>query len=169
MKNIILTGFMGTGKSSVGRHLARELNYRFVDTDYLIEQETGLDIPKIFERFGEAYFRSVEKKVIKDVLQKENQVIAAGGGAIVDEENLSVMKTSGFVVCLSASIDAIMSRVDRNNDRPLLNLPDRQKAAMELLEYRKPFYAKADMCIDTTNKTVKEIVEEIKEKIGVRC
>lgn len=168
MNNIILTGFMGTGKSSVGRDLARELNYTFIDTDAVIEKETGLSIFKIFEKEGEAYFRTLEKRVIYNLLQIKGHVVTTGGGAVVDEENLNVMKRAGLVVCLTASVDAIISRVDRNSDRPLLNQHDKRKAVMELLEYRKPFYAKADICVDTTDKTIKDVVEEIREKIRLR-
>lgn len=165
MKNIILTGFMGTGKSSVGRRLARELNREFIDTDDLIEKEVGLKIPLIFDRYGEASFRAVEKKIIKDAVLKDNRVIATGGGAIIDEENLAALKASGLIVCLTSSVDAILSRIGTGKERPLLNQPDRKDAVEKILEYRKPFYAKADLSVDTTNKTVNEVVAEIKTKI----
>lgn len=156
---------MGTGKSSVGRRLARELNREFIDTDDLIEKEVGLKIPLIFDRYGEASFRVVEKKIIKDVVLKGNRVIATGGGAIIDEENFNALKASGLIVCLTSSVDAILSRTGTGKERPLLNQPDRKEAVEKILEYRKPFYAKADLSVDTTDKTVNEVVAEIKTKI----
>ena len=165
MKNIILTGFMGTGKSSVGRRLAKELNCQFIDTDDLIEKEVGLKIPLIFDRYGEASFRAVEKKVVKDVVLKDNQVIATGGGAIIGEENLAALKASGLIVCLTSSVDTILSRIGTGKERPLLNQSDKRDAIERILDYRKPFYAKADLCIDTTNKRIDEVVAEIRERI----
>jgi len=160
---------MGTGKSSAGRLLARELNLKFTDIDDLIEREVGLNIPLIFEKFGEPYFRLLEKNVIKDVALKESQIIATGGGAIIDDENLKTLKASGIVICLTASADAIFSRIGgAARERPLLNLPDRREAVERLMGYRKPFYAKADVCIDTTDKKIEEVVLEIKKEIKRR-
>ncbi|MBI3753031.1 MAG: shikimate kinase [Deltaproteobacteria bacterium] len=165
MKNIVLTGFMGTGKSSVGRRLARELHLKFIDTDGLIEKEAGINTNGIFEKFGEAYFREMESKVINEISTRRDMVIATGGGAIVNQQNLEALKRNGIVICLTASIDAILSRVGSGDERPLLSRGDKKEAISNLLKQREPFYKKADFIIDTTTKTVGEVVEEIKEKL----
>ena len=163
MKNIILTGFMGTGKSVVGRQLARELNTPFIDTDDLIEKEAGKSIAQIFACHGEGYFRKLESKAIDDVSSKTNMVIATGGGAIVNPKKLEALKKTGIVICLTASIDAILSRVGSGDERPLLSAADKKGAISNLLKTREPFYQKADFIIDTTTKTVGEVVKEIKK------
>lgn len=156
---------MGTGKSSVGRRLARELNLTFVDTDDLIEKEAGKSIAQIFASNGEDYFRKLESKVINELSaishQPSAKVIATGGGAIVNPENLEALKKSGIVICLTASIDAILSRVGSGDERPLIAADDKKEKVSNLLKAREPFYKKADFIIDTTTKSVKEVVNEI--------
>lgn len=156
---------MGTGKSSVGRRLARELNLKFIDTDDLIEKEAGIPISQIFSQFGEAYFRRLESKVIDDISSNTNMVIATGGGAIVNSENLDAFKKNGIVICLAASIDAILIRIGEGDERPLVSQGDKREVISNLLQVREPFYKKADCIIDTTTKTVGEVVKEIKEKL----
>ncbi len=163
MKNIILTGFMGTGKTAVGRWLARELNIPFIDTDDLIEKEAGKSIAQIFACHGEDYFRRLESKAIDDVSSKADMVIATGGGAIVNPKNLEALKKNGIVICLTASVDAILSRVGSGDERPLLSENDKKGTISNLLKAREPFYKKADFIIDTTTKTVGEVVKEIKK------
>ena len=166
MKNIILTGFMGTGKTAVGRQLARKLNIPFIDTDDLIEKEAGRSIAQIFAGHGEDYFRRLESKVIDDVSSKTNMVIATGGGAIVNPKNLEALKKGGIVICLTASIDAILSRIDNGDERPLLAKGDSREVVSGLLKLREPFYEKADFIIDTTAKSIKEVVNEILKIVG---
>lgn len=161
MKNIILTGFMGTGKSSVGRHLAEGLGLGFVDTDDLIEGRAGLTVSEIFERFGEGRFRALEKEVIQGISTQCGLVIATGGGAILDGENLSNLKRCGVVICLTASPDTILSRIGEGDERPLLVGGDIRERISGLLKLREPFYMKADFTVDTTAKGVREVVEEI--------
>lgn len=161
MKNIVLTGFMGTGKSSIGRRLARELHLKFIDTDGLIEKEAGKSIAQIFAEHGEGYFRKLESKAIEDVASKANVIIATGGGAIVNPENLEALKKNGIVICLTASIDSILARVGSGDERPLLSEGGKREAISNLLKQREPFYKKADFIIDTTAKSTKEVVEEI--------
>lgn len=161
MKNIILTGFMGTGKTSVGKRLAKELNLKFIDTDVLIEKEAGICINEIFARFGEAYFRRLESKVINEVSSDENMIIATGGGAVINPTNLLVLKKNGMLICLTASIDVILSRIGSGDERPLISEGDKKETISNLLKVREPFYKKADFIVDTTTKSIKEVVKEI--------
>lgn len=161
MKNIILIGFMGTGKTSVGKCLARELNLKFIDTDDLIEKEAGICINEIFAKFGEEYFRRLESKVIAEVSSDENMIIATGGGAVINPANLLALKKNGILVCLTASIDAILSRVGSGDERPLISGGDKREKISNILKSREPFYKKADVIVDTTTKSIKEVVEEI--------
>lgn len=161
---IILTGFMGTGKTAVGEKLAKKLKYNFLDTDLMIEKETGKSIPEIFEKDGEPTFRVYEKNMIKKALEKDKVVIATGGGAIVDPENLKLMKGRGIVIGLSASPESILQRVSQMENRPLLqtkDLKEKLKKIQTLLSHRSPYYRKADKIIDTTMKDLDETVMEI--------
>lgn len=162
-KNIVLTGFMGTGKTYTGRALARSLGIKFVDTDVLIEKEAGITIPDIFEKFGEPHFRGLEREIVKRVSQENGAVIAVGGGAIVNPDNLADLKKKGVIICLKASPEVILSRVERNSDRPLLQVEDRIGKITELLEKRAPYYEKADFTVDTDGKTPEQVAEEILE------
>jgi len=161
MKNIILTGFMGTGKTSAGRGLARELNLKFIDTDDLIEKEAGICIKEIFTKFGEEYFRRLESKIIHEVSSDENMIIATGGGAVVNPENLLALKKNGVLICLTASLDVIISRVGSGDERPLISEGDMKDTISSLLNAREPFYKKADFIVDTSTKSIKEVVKEI--------
>lgn len=159
--NIILTGFMGTGKTKVGRILARKLGLPFVDTDALIEERAGMAINKIFERYGEPHFRNLEKKVIKEVSAKDGVVIATGGGAFLDPENRAILKKKGVTVALLAEVKEIARRTAKDTDRPLLKEGERQTRIKTLLKKRLPYYRKADLCLDTTGKSPEKIVQEI--------
>ncbi|MRR05594.1 MAG: shikimate kinase [Deltaproteobacteria bacterium] len=160
-RNIILTGFMGTGKSSVGRFLASHLHYAFSDLDSLIVQREGKSINTIFAELGESYFRDVESSVLRDVLCRSAQVVSTGGGAVILPENRDHMKKSGIVINLVASPETILRRLHADEDRPLLrdakNLPQLEK----LLEQREPFYAEADIRIDTEGKNVEDVARDI--------
>lgn len=161
---IVLTGFMATGKTAVGEKLAKKLKYDFLDTDLMVEGETGKSITQIFEKEGEPAFRAYEKKMIKKAMERENVVVATGGGAIVDPDNLKLIKTRGFVIGLSASPESIMQRISRMDTRPLLQAKDTKeqlKKIEALLSHRSPYYRKADKIIDTTMKQPDETVTEI--------
>lgn len=160
---MVLTGFMGTGKTYVGRVLAKKLGTTFIDTDTLIEKDAGMSIREIFERFGEARFRSLEREAISRVSDQESSVIAVGGGAIVDPANLEALRRNGIVICLTASPETILSRVERNSDRPLLQVNDKIGKIKELLSVRAPHYAKADMSISTDDKSPDQVAEDIME------
>ncbi len=160
---IILTGFMGTGKTAVAKGLAEKLDYDFLDTDEMVEVETGKSITQIFEAEGEAGFRTYEKRMLKRALERDQIVIATGGGAVIDADNRKLMKEKSFVIALSASPEMILERVSSVNQRPLLDEKDkdRLKRIKEMISHRSPFYAQANRIIDTTVHSVPEIVESI--------
>jgi shikimate kinase len=165
LKNIILTGFMGVGKTSVGTRLAKDLGFTFVDTDDLIEADQNMTITAIFEKLGEPFFREVEAKIIRQVMQGESQVISTGGGAVIREMNREAFKKTGFVVCLAARPDVILERIKHETHRPLLRTSDPLAKIRELLDSRAKFYAQADAVIDTSGKSVEDVVAAIKERI----
>ena len=148
--NIVLTGFMATGKSSVGRIVADSIGYVCIDVDTLIEQEAGVSVSKIFEVEGEMSFRERETHIIKHISSLRNVVISTGGGAMILPENRELLKKSGMIVCLEASIDEILKRAGRRETRPLINVENPHEAIRKLLEDRKPFYSEADIRIDTS-------------------
>jgi shikimate kinase len=164
-KNIILTGFMGVGKTSVGTRLAKDLGFVFIDTDVLIEADQRTTITDIFAKFGEPYFRDIETKVIREVMGRENQVVSTGGGAVIRDENRDAFKQAGYVVCLTARPEVVFERIKNETHRPLLQTPDPMARIRELLETREQFYAQADAVIDTSGKTVDQVITEIKERI----
>ena len=169
-KNIILTGFMGVGKTSVGTRLAKDLGYAFVDTDTLIEADQKITIAEIFATFGEPRFRDVEARIILQVLEDEGQVISTGGGAVIRDENRAAFKKAGLVVCLTARPEVIFERIKHETHRPLLQTPDPLSKIRELLAGREKFYHQADLIIDTSEKSVDDAVREIKEKVRyARC
>ncbi len=161
MRNLALIGFMGTGKSSVGRLAALTLGFAFVDTDHLIEQGTGRSISDIFEKDGEPAFRKLESETVKSLSERSNLVIATGGGLPTIEGNLESLQSHSLVACLWASPDAIWKRVRRHSHRPLLQGPDPEARIRELLALREPWYKKADVLINTDMRTVPEVAQII--------
>jgi shikimate kinase len=168
-KNIILTGFMGVGKTSVGTRLAKDLNYAFVDTDEQIEADQKTSIAGIFSNFGEALFRDVEARIIRQVLENEGQVVSTGGGAVIRDENRKAFKENGVTICLTAHPDTIYARIRHETHRPLLQGPDPQAKVRELLAARERFYHQADFIIDTSERSVDDVIAEIKEKVRHAC
>lgn len=152
---------MGTGKSAVGNLLAHRLQREFFDTDTLIEQAAGHAIARIFAEKGEAYFRELEKQIIRQVCQKQEVVIATGGGAIVNVDNATCLKESGTVICLTASPETIVQRVQGNKDRPLLQGEEPLTKIRSLLTTRAEAYARADVTIDTSVLNPSEVVDMI--------
>lgn len=152
---------MGTGKSVVGKKLAAKLNRDFIELDSEIEKKEKMPVKDIFEKKGEMYFRSVEKEAVKEAAKRDNIVISAGGGAIIDEENFKNLKDNGVIICLKASPDTILKRTRSLKTRPLLNVLDPKKRIEELLQKRKASYSKADFSIDTDRLTVDQVVEKI--------
>lgn len=165
IKNIILTGFMGVGKTSVGTQLAKDLGFTFVDTDHFIEADQNMSITSIFSEFGELYFRDVEALIIQKILKGERQVVSTGGGAVIRDANREAFKKSGFVVCLTASPDVIYERIKLETHRPLLQTPEPLARIKELLEGRAQFYNQADVCIDTSHISIDAVIKTIKERI----
>jgi shikimate kinase len=164
-KNIILTGFMGVGKSSVGTRLAADLNYTFVDIDSLIESDQRMSINTIFGKLGEPHFREAEERIIRDVMARENQVVSTGGGAVILEANRRAFKEAGFVICLTATPEVIFERIKHEKHRPLLQTSDPLSRIKELLASRAKFYVQADVSIDTSDKSIDAVIAEIKERI----
>lgn len=162
-KNIVLTGFMGTGKTAVARELSRILNMKSVDVDSEIEAAQGMTINDIFRNFGEPRFREIETEMIRKISGEENIIISTGGGAVLKEENMKLLREHGIIFCLTASPATILLRTRGNEDRPLLKVDDPLAKIRELLEYRRPFYECAGETIDTENKGPLRIAEEIAE------
>lgn len=161
--NVILTGFMGTGKTSLGKLLATKLGRPFVDIDKKIEDETQLSIPMIFEQFGEEHFRELEKTAVKELSTRRGLVIATGGGTIKDEENLNLLKNSGVMICLTAEPEEILYRTARRGERPVLDGGgnERLETIKKILAERKEFYDRADYFVDTTDWSPIQIVDDI--------
>ena len=161
--NIVLTGFMASGKSAVGKELAKRLEMIFVDTDELIEEKEGIKISQIFRERGEVYFRKIETKIIKDVAEYKNSVIATGGGVVLKEENMQALRKNGTILCLSTNAATILKRTSQNRLRPLLEgeREERENKIKDLLAFRSPYYQKADFIVDTTDLMVEETVEKI--------
>lgn len=161
--NIALIGFMGTGKTAVGRALAKKLRKKFVELDYEIEQAAGKPIPQIFQQNGEIRFREFEIEAAKKVAQGKNQVIACGGGLVLNWINIDRLKLGAVIVYLTASPSVVLKRTLADaNIRPLLDVPDRVARIRELLKFRKPFYARAaDITVNTNRRDVESVVTEI--------
>ena len=171
--SIALIGFMGVGKTAVGQALAEKLSRKFVEMDALIEQKAGKPIPEIFQQDGEIAFRELEIEVAKEVSQGKNQVIACGGGVVLNQINIDRLKKGAALVYLTASPEAILKRVSSGGEeRPLLKTSDKATVIREMLSFRKPFYERAsDITIDTSKLDIDAVVEQIitktKENEGV--
>lgn len=162
-KNIILIGFMGCGKTSIGIRLAKKLSYSFIDTDSLIVEKAGRPISEIFEADGEEYFRRMETELLKELNSKiDGAVISTGGGMPIREENKELLRTLGQVIFLDATKETILKRVEGDTKRPLLAYENREERIQELLTKRLPFYQScAHTVIDTCDKSFFEIIDEI--------
>ncbi|PKM78576.1 MAG: shikimate kinase [Firmicutes bacterium HGW-Firmicutes-15] len=161
-KNIVLIGFMGTGKSSIGVRLAQKLKMEFVDMDREIELVIGISVAEIFKRYGELRFRSEELLMARKVSMRENIVIATGGGTVLIDENVSVLRENGMLICLDASPEDIFNRVNRKRGtRPLLNKNVSVEDIERLLQERERFYACADIRVNTSAKNMDAVLNEI--------
>jgi len=166
MKNIVLVGFMGTGKSSVGRVLARHTRRQFVDLDRYIEEKEKRKIRDIFEKDGEERFRALEKDAVRRWSAAENHVITTGGGTVVDPENLAALK-SGILITLLAKPETIYERVKHSKNRPLLkDKKDLLAEIRRLLEARRPFYEKSDFYFDTDGKSASQVARMIEHVLA---
>lgn len=166
VKNLALIGFMGSGKSAVGRLLARELGLSFVDTDAEIEKKEGVLIRKIWKEKGEDHFRQIESAVIKEVTERKHQIIACGGGAVLRPQNAKLLKHNSLVVYLKATSDQLYQRLKYASNRPLLKVSDVKTEIGKLLAAREGIYEQvADIIIDTTKLTTREVAELILTKL----
>ena len=163
MKNIVLVGFMGTGKTTVAKLLSKQLKMRYVSTDALREENEKMPITDIFASDGEKYFRQVEEEVVRGISSEENMVIDAGGGVVIKEENLKILKKKGTIICLIARPEIILDRTTGYKHRPLLNVVDPKKKIQELLLLRMPYYKKANFTVDTSDLSIDEVVKKIKD------
>lgn len=161
MKNIVLTGFMGAGKTSVGRRLKELTGMEMVDTDERIEEDAGMVISEIFEKFGEVHFRELEMKAVSWASKLKNHIIVTGGGAVLKKENVKNLRKNGKIVYLYAPPEVLYERIKGETHRPLLQVDDPLGKIKELLELREEFYADNDFTIDTSNMSVKEVAEEV--------
>ena len=159
--NVALIGFMGTGKTSVGRLTAELLHFDYLDTDEMIQAATGRTIAEIFSTNGERAFRELEEKTVAELTGKTRTVISAGGGLPVNPANLASLKTHALVVCLWASPAKIWERVRNQAHRPLLHDPDPQKKIHELLAAREPFYKQADILLNTESRSLREVAQQV--------
>jgi shikimate kinase len=157
---------MGTGKTSVGRQLAKQKQLNFIDLDELIELKEQRRIVDIFAKDGEAYFRKIEKKILKQVSTQKKFVVACGGGVVLDKDNIKLMKKTGVMICLSASSAEILKRVCVNTGRPLLHVGEPLKRIELLLKMRAPYYMQADKIVDTSCFTVKQVVRKISKVLA---
>lgn len=154
-RSVVLVGMMGAGKSSIGRRLASRLGVPFVDADTEIESAAGMAIPEIFEKHGEPYFRAGEARVIARLLDQGPQVLATGGGAVMDPHTRDLIRNKGISVWLKADVEVLLKRTKRRNDRPLV---DRIK---DLLPQREPIYALSDIVVQSRDEPHETIVDEI--------
>ncbi|AEF95025.1 Shikimate kinase [Desulfotomaculum nigrificans CO-1-SRB] len=172
MKNIVLIGFMGSGKSTVGCRLAHRLGYKFVDTDYEIEQVTGLTVAQIFAKHGVKRFRGEEALLVSKLMHQQDLVIATGGGLVLRPENVAMLQQNGVLIGLKASAQTICSRVRNKRTRPLLARGNLRENVERLLRERQAAYDVAEFSVDVDQLTPEEIVDIIyhylKEKGYVR-
>ncbi len=165
--NVVLIGFMGSGKSSVGRIIAKKLGKRFIDMDDVIEDKASMSINDIFAKFGEEHFRDIESEVALMLAEDNNLVISCGGGVILREKNMRALKKNGMVFYLKASPESIYRRVKDDNSRPLLKVKDPLAQIKQLLSVRELLYNQwADIVIDTDSKSLEEVAEEIMKQIN---
>lgn len=168
MNNIVITGFAGTGKSTVAKRLARTISYPYVDMDALIEERQERPISRIFAESGEGFFRQLESELCQELATWRNHVIATGGGTLVNPANLATLSEDNMVVCLDCEPDELWQRLEHATDRPLLNSDDQEakKAALlSLLHEREAAYARIPLHVDTTRRSLEEIVGEILRKV----
>jgi shikimate kinase len=160
MNNIYLVGFMGTGKTTVGKALASKLKRKFIDLDDVIEQKEGSKITDIFASKGETYFRDLESEALREIAERGGCVSACGGGIVLRDDNIKVMKDSGDIICFDASPEVIYERTKHYTHRPLLNVKDPKAKIKELLDERAPFYAKIENHIDSSDLSMEEQIKE---------
>ena len=167
MKNIILVGLKGTNKSEIGEELARRLKIKFIDTDDIMKRERGLELPKLLEKIGEKQFRSLEKNIIKKILNVSNTVIVVGGGSILDSKNIRALKQNGLVVSLITSkINFKRNKFEDEKSRLLSQWNQVFQSAKSILNLKTPSFPAADCIIDVTDLSIEDTSQKIIEKYG---
>lgn len=162
---IVLIGLMGAGKSCIGRRLARQLSVAFVDADSEIEDAAGCTIAEIFEKYGEAYFRDGERRVMARLLREKPGILAAGGGAFMDPDTRKLILSEALSVWLRADLDTLCARTKGRTHRPLLNSGSAETTLKNLIDERYPIYAKADVTVDTGHDTPNATCERVLEAL----
>ncbi|MGE4180845.1 MAG: shikimate kinase [Limisphaerales bacterium] len=152
---------MGSGKSTVGRWVARELGLSFVDTDEVIERRSGCRIAEIFEKEGEKAFRERERELVGELVEQSDLVIATGGGLVCQPGNLELLKSGALVVCLWAAPETIWERVRTQSHRPLLQVPDPRSEIARLLALREPFYRESDVLVNSGLRSLREVATQV--------
>jgi shikimate kinase len=167
-RSIFLVGPMGSGKSAVGRRLARDLRREFHDSDAFIEQRTGVEISYIFDKEGEAGFRKRETEALEELTHLEGIVLATGGGAVLAPQNRAVLAARGRVVYLQASVEQQYERTRRSRDRPLLQAGNRMQILTELMQIRDPLYREvAEVCVETDGCIVSSVIAQVRRQLAI--
>lgn len=164
MENLVLVGFSCSGKTTIGRLLARRLDLRFTDTDRLIEDAAGCTVPELFERDGEAAFRALEREVVARVCERSGQVISTGGGAFVDPTNSALLREGNLVIHLQVDARTVVERLRGSRSgrkRPLLDAPDPLQRVHDLMAQRRPAYERAHVTVTVDNRTQQELLAEL--------
>ena len=161
MSNIVLIGFMGTGKTTVGQQISKELWMPMVDTDTMVEVDNQMIIGEIFDRYGEGYFRNLETAVVRKVSKFKSHVISTGGGVVLRFENLNLLQENGLLFCLRATPEEIFERIKDESRRPLLKDPDPPNKIRQLLQARQAHYQHIEHQIETTNLSIEEVTNQI--------
>jgi len=165
--NIVLTGFMATGKTEIGMSLAKKLNMNYIDTDCIIEEKENMPVREIFSSKGEKYFRDLECSVAVSSAGLDNCVISTGGGMVLRKENMDNLRKNAKIVNLYADVDKILERVTGKSDRPLLNVSNKREEIVKLFESRKSCYENCDISVDTTNTVPCEAADKIIKLLGL--
>ena len=165
-RSIVLVGLMGAGKTAIGRKVAAALSLRFVDSDHEIENVSRMTVPELFERYGEAEFRALERRVIGRLVKDGPQVVATGGGAFINDETRAAIKRSCLSIWLKADLDILMDRVAKRQNRPLLKTADPRATMARLMDERYPVYALADVTVKTRDEKREIIADEVIEAVA---
>lgn len=160
-RNIVLFGFMGTGKTAVARLLGERLGRPVVEMDALIEEREGMEISRIFAERGEGYFRKLERKLVRELADSHGRIIATGGGVILDPDNIRDLSRSGTLICLTARPEVILERVAGESHRPLLEGPGREETVKRMLKDRRPDYDRIPGQIDTSDLSIEEVAGRV--------